>query len=273
MTSTTSTPAAPGRLTPSAARRSEWIKTRSLRSSTVLLATTAVFAAVLGPIQTVGHVLSGAPVAAATVEDVTAALALSGMSSAVITAGILGVLLVTNEFTSGQVRTTLVAVPRRTLLVWSKASVTSVVVAVTGVVATAVALVAAVLILRGGGIDADVSIATGIRLVLGATANLVMWAVLGQAFGWLTRSALGAAMALLGLMLVVPALVGIIPGVGPVAAAWLPSQVSLALMRVDAGTGGPGLVAASVATVAYLVASLVLASVVLRRRDAGGGSS
>lgn len=273
MTSSTVAPATPGQLNGAAARRSEWIKTRSLRSTKVLLATTALFTAGLGPVQAVGYVLSKQPSSAASAEDLTASLALSGMSSAVIAAGILGVLLVSNEFTSGQVHTTLIAVPRRTLLVASKAAVTTTVVALTGAVAAAIALVATVFIVKEGGMGDGMTLGPAAKVVVGATMNLVLWAVLGQALGWLTRSALGGSMALLGLMLVVPALVGIVPGVGPAVAAWLPSQVSLALMRVDPGEGGPGLIPAYLATGIYLVGATVLAALAFRRRDAGGGSS
>ena len=60
---------------------------------------------------------------------------------------------------------------------------------------------------------------------------------------------------------------------GPATSRWLPSEVGLALMRVEPGEGGLGLVVPVVATGAYLVVALTLASVALGRRDMGGGAS
>lgn len=262
-----------GKLTAAAVRRSEWIKFRSMRSTKALLATMFGFAAVLGPVQTLGQVLSKGPAPETSGADFTASLALSGVSSAAIAAGVMGVLLVTNEFTTGQMQTTLVAVPRRALLVIAKATVTAIAVAVTALAATAVAVIAAVRILDAGDLVGGLSAPVGARVALGAAAYLVVWGLLGQALAWLTRSALGAAMALLGLMFVAPALIGIIPVLGPATSRWLPSEVALGLMRVEPGDGGLGPVVSIAVTGAYLVAALILASVAVGRRDMGGGAS
>jgi hypothetical protein len=254
-------------------RRSEWIKSLSLRSTKVLLTTAFGFAALLGPIQTVGQVVSDEPMPATSAADFAVSLAFSGVSSAAIAVGVLGVLLVTNEYTSGQLRNTLVAVPRRTLLVWGKAAVTAATVAATAGAAAAVAVLAAVRILAAGDLASSLSLGVSTRVVLGAAAYLVTWSLLGQALAWLTRSALGAVMALLGLMFVAPALIGIVPGLGPAITRWLPSEVALALMRVDPADGGPGLAVAAAATGVYAVVALAMAAASLSRRDVGGGTS
>jgi len=51
-----------------------------------------------------------------------AAVSLTGVQLAQIAAGVLGVLLITSEYATGLIRTTLAAVPRRLPVLWGKAA-------------------------------------------------------------------------------------------------------------------------------------------------------
>jgi len=94
--------------------RMEWIKLRSLRSTWWVLAVTV--AGAVGIAVAVGL----------NTEDAAADLtnnALAGISLGLLLAGVLGVLVMTGEYTSGMVRATLAAVPNRPLVLAAKAAV------------------------------------------------------------------------------------------------------------------------------------------------------
>ena len=93
--------------------RSEWTKLRSLPSTLWLLLSTFLLVAGGGLVSAL-VALSSLPHGAAAVAafDPTQ-LSLSGVALAELTAGALGVLIMTGEYATGQIRLTLTAVPRR----------------------------------------------------------------------------------------------------------------------------------------------------------------
>ena len=94
--------------------RMEWIKLRSLRSTWWVLAVTV--AGAVGIAVAVG--LNTEDAAADLTNNV-----LAGISLGLLLAGVLGVLVMTGEYTSGMVRATLAAVPNRPLVLAAKAAV------------------------------------------------------------------------------------------------------------------------------------------------------
>jgi hypothetical protein len=94
--------------------RMEWIKLRSLRSTWWVLAVTV--AGAVGIAVAVG--LNTEDAAADLTNNV-----LAGISLGLLLAGVLGVLVMTGEYTSGMVRATLAAVPNRPLVLVAKAAV------------------------------------------------------------------------------------------------------------------------------------------------------
>ena len=96
------------------AARMEWIKLRSLRSTWWVLALTV--AGAIGIAVAVG----------VNTEDAAADLtnnALAGISLGLLLVGVLGVLAMTGEYSSGMIRATLAAVPNRPLVLAAKAGV------------------------------------------------------------------------------------------------------------------------------------------------------
>src|SRR6266705_253722 len=92
----------------------EWIKLRSLRSTWWTLAFTAVAAIAVGV--AVGLNTKNPS------EDLTNN-ALAGVSVGLLLIGVLGVLVMTSEYTSGMIRATLAAAPNRSLVLAAKAAV------------------------------------------------------------------------------------------------------------------------------------------------------
>jgi ABC-2 type transport system permease protein len=114
MTTTAETCVPTGRYGLAQAARMEWIKLRSLRSTWWTLAVTA--AGTVGIGGAVGLNSRNAS------EDLTSN-ALAGVVPGLLLAGALGVLTMTSEYSSGTIRATLAAIPRRPLVLAAKAAV------------------------------------------------------------------------------------------------------------------------------------------------------
>lgn len=121
--------------------RMEWIKLRSLRSTWWTLAVTV--AATVGIGLAVGRTSRDATV------DLTNN-ALAGAVPGVLLAGVLGVLTMTGEYSSGTIRATLAVIPRRPLVLAAKAVVFGAVTLAAGEIASFLAFFAATATLRHG---------------------------------------------------------------------------------------------------------------------------
>jgi ABC-type transport system involved in multi-copper enzyme maturation permease subunit len=183
--------------------------------------------------------------------------------------GVLGVLVISAEYTTGMIRTTLTAVPHRRMLLCAKAAVFTVVAFVVSTVAAFVAFFAGQSVLAGKNADVVLSDPGVLRAVLGAGVYLTLIGLLGLALATLLRRTAGAIATLFGLVLVLPALVDALPSpwntdVGKL----LPINAGRAMFTVrpnpDLLSPGGGLVALLV-TVAVV---FVLALVAIERRDA-----
>ena len=190
---------------------SELLKLRGLRSTIVLLLVAVASIVLLGPINAVGQVVEDEPVHG--VGDALS-LVLMGASNAAILLGVLGVLSATSEYAYDSVHVTFTAVPRRADVVLGKAlALTSALVPVV-MVSVAIAWEAGRRILHHGGADLGWTDPDVVRVWRPTTWYVAGWALLGQSLGWLLRSAVGAASALLGVMFVLPVLTLLIPGRG-----------------------------------------------------------
>jgi ABC-2 type transport system permease protein len=121
--------------------RMEWIKLRSLRSTWWALAATV--AGAVGIAVAVG----------VNTKDAAADLtnnALAGISLGLLLTGVLGVLLMTGEYSSGMIRATLTAIPNRPLVLAAKAAVFGALALTAGEVAAFVAFFAGGAALPGG---------------------------------------------------------------------------------------------------------------------------
>jgi ABC-2 type transport system permease protein len=196
--------------------RSEWAKFWSLRSSWITLGV-AVFLLVLfgavaaytySPDAVAGQ---GPPGPGSGGDSDAVSLALTGVSFASLAVGVLGVLLSAGEYSTGMIRSTLAAVPRRLPVLWSKAAVIG---PITLVLTTLGALLA--FLLGTPGLDGEsISLSLGdagvLRSLAGAGVYLGLVAVFGVALGVLLRSSAGAIAALVGVLLILPGLASLLP--------------------------------------------------------------
>ena len=194
---------------------------------------------------------------------------LRGLFLAQLAIGVLGVLVISSEYTTGMIRTTLAAIPQRQVMLAAKVVVFAVVAFVVATVACVAAFLVGQAILSQKTVGISLSDSGAVRAVLGAAFYLTVIGLLGVALGTLLRRTAGAIATLFGLVLVLPALVSALPSPWDTdVAKYLPSDAGNALFTVRQTSDQlrPG--AAFAVLVAYVVVALALAGVALARRDA-----
>ncbi|ACU40209.1 ABC transporter permease [Actinosynnema pretiosum subsp. pretiosum] len=257
--------------------RFEWVKARSLRGTWVGLAVVVLVLVGFSALATsvsVGAVSTpeGAPGPggpfAATSDPL--AIALTGANLAVLVLGVLGGMAGAREFGSRMISNSVAAVPRRWQVVLAKAVVftaTSLPAALVGVFG---AFWVGMAVLSGG--DADV-VALGdegvLRSVLGMAGYVTAIGLLGLGLGVLLRSTAGSIGAVIGGVLVLPAMAGgLLPDDWTSVLRFLPSSAGASFTTVmAAGDTTLGAGAGAAVLVAWVVGVLVAAGVVFGRRD------
>ncbi len=256
---------------------SEWVKFRSLRSTVITVAVAVLVivgfgalaaAVVSGTITEPAGPGGGGGPQGGFATDATS-ISLAGMALAQIILGILGVLTVTGEYSSGMIRATLAAVPRRLPVLWAKALVVG---ASTIVVAVPSALVAFYVgqAILGDGANVALSDPGVLRAVLGSAGYLTGIALLGVGLGALLRHTAGAIGALFGLLLIAPGLLALIlpSSWSDAIVPYLPSNAGASFTAVTAPDGMLSAGGGAIVLVVWVVALLGGAAVLLRRRDA-----
>ncbi|MFJ5866575.1 ABC transporter permease subunit [Streptomyces parvus] len=237
----------------------EWIKFRSVRSTVwttvataVLPVLGAVFVATTGSLQSGDTVLGGS-------------LTLSVVAQ--MLAAVVGALVVTGEYSSGTIRTTFAARPRRSTVLAAKAALVAGVMYVLALASCTLAY------LVGDALLPEGRYAQGEPLpaLFGIAASFAVAAVLGLAVGTLVRHSAGAVTTVIGLLLL-PSLFGPlfgdaerwIAGLSPTAALEKLTQTSDAASEAVGSLGPwPSLLLVAGYTTALTLGALVL----LRRRD------
>jgi hypothetical protein len=204
---------------------------------------------------------------------------LRGVFLAQLAIGVLGVLVISSEYSTGMIRTTLAAVPQRRILLIAKVIVFALVAFAVALVGCFGAFFAGQAILAGktfttiagATMHAGVSISSpgALRAVVGGAVYLTAIGLLGLALGVLLRRTAGAIATLFGLVLVLPALASALPSPWDTnVTKYLPSDTGLALFSTHHTSDHLTTAAALAVLVAYVVVGLGVAGVALVRRDA-----
>jgi hypothetical protein len=244
---------------------SEWLKFRTLRSTLIVLAAAMLGMVAFGAI--IAHNTRNP--AGLDPEDVVASGPLQGYYLGQLLMAALGVLVVSGEYSSGMIRATLAAVPRRQPVLVAKVVVFTVVVGIAMIAASVVAFLVAQSVLSGYRPTYSLSDGDTLRVVVGTGIYLTLVGLLGSALAWIIRSTPGALVAVVGLILILPVLFELVlPSWGTRVAAYLPTGAGASFstnLRMPHSL--PPWVGLGV-MVAWVVVGLVAASVTLRRRDA-----
>jgi hypothetical protein len=242
---------------------SEWTKLRSVRSTYWTLLIAAVTA--IG-----GSALTAVSEAHASSSpfNPVAGIFIGWLEYPVLAIGILGVLIFTAEYSSGQIRMTFAAVPQRLAVLAAKAGVTGAVTLVFGELLAFVAFFGTQAILSGRRNAISLSQPGVLRAVLIGGFTLCVVAMLGLGLGALIRHTAGA-VATLPALLYLPLLLATLP------APWNDRIGRFTLLfaayqdvtsRPSASLFSPAL--SFVVLIAWPAVALVAAGILLVRRDA-----
>ncbi|RPE41739.1 ABC-type transport system involved in multi-copper enzyme maturation permease subunit [Streptomyces sp. Ag109_O5-1] len=224
---------------------SEWAKLWSLRSTWITLGLGLLFLVAFGLIAA-SHYKSGigSPHRDRDFATATAlSLSLFGTNFAQLALGVLGVLVTAGEYSTGMIRSTLAAVPRRLPVLWSKAAVFGLVALAVGTLGAFVAFLFGSRIVSGTAAAMGLTHAGVVRSLLGAGLYLGLVGVIGTALGALLRSVAGGISVLVASLMLVPGLISLLPSswqdnISP----YLPSNAgeSMFALTHDSTTLSPG---------------------------------
>jgi ABC-2 type transport system permease protein len=247
--------------------RSEWTKLRSVRSTRYVLLAAVVL--------TIGMAITGAAVTVsrwATDPDADfnpLEPSMIGLNFAQLAIGVLGALVISAEYSTGMIRSSLIAVPRRLPVLWGKASVFAGVTLVLMVPAALVAFFISQSILSGQNLQIAFSHTGVARAVIGSGAYLAVIGVFALGLGAIIRNTAGAISAFAGILFVLPGIMQVLPSswndaVGP----YLPSNAGQQIMSIvqDPHMLSPWVGFAVLC--GYTVVAMAIAAVLLVRRDA-----
>ncbi|GIJ50684.1 ABC transporter permease [Virgisporangium aliadipatigenens] len=245
--------------------RAEFTKLRSVPSTAWSLATAVVLVVAFAAMYSTLRVTR--PPADPAAFDATA-VALAGVSLAQIAVGVLGVLLVTGEYATGLIRTSVTAVPTRLPLLWGKSVAFGLVTAAVAVPAVVGAFFVGQSVLRREHLDVAFGAPGVARAVLGGALYLVGVGLLGLALGALLRNTAGAVSALFGMLFALQMVAGMLPeSISDDINKYLPAPAGLAVTYVDHDRYSLGPWAGFGVFCLYVGVLLGLAAWRLRRRD------
>jgi ABC-2 type transport system permease protein len=257
------------------ALRAEWTKLRTVPGTWSILAAVCVLTVAVGAAT---EAATRCGVGTRCAIDPTR-VSLTGIEVGQAVVAVLAVLMISGEYSTGMIRTTFTAMPRRWTVLAAKAAVLTGLVLPAAVAAVAGSLAAGRLILSGNGITAAhgfavVSLAHGptVRAATGSVLYLALVGLLSLGIATIVRDSAAATGAVLG-MLYVPPMIALFLGSERTWQHWVeryaPTNAGLAIMNT---TGVHSLVISPWAGLgvlaAWAVAALLVAAVLLRFRDA-----
>lgn len=255
------------RVTPPRVVLSEWTKFRSLRSTVYTLLVAVVLMIGIGALFTA--ITANQPGGLDPGQTATST-SLTGTFFAQLAIGVLAVLLITGEYSTGMIRSSLTVVPGRLPMLWAKITVFTAVVFATMLIAGVVAFFVGQTLLSGQDLDASLADPDALRSVVGAALYVTVAGITALALGALLRNTAAAITTFVAVFFVIPPLTLLLP------ASWndrfvqyLPSNAGGVLI------GGPSAVAHPLqpwtgfaVMCGYAVVLIGLAAWRLRRADA-----
>ncbi|TDD64345.1 ABC transporter permease [Actinomadura rubrisoli] len=253
--------------------RAEWTKIRSVRStfwSLILLVVLDLgFTALFVGLTVAQWDDTDAGDRATIAADPTSMILGSGFFLSQLAVCVLGVLVIASEYSTGMIRASLLAVPRRLPMLWAKAAVFGLVILVLGIGVSFLSFFIGAAFLHD---KAPVSLGDAgvLRAVIGGGLYLAMLGLFALAVGAILRHPAGGITGVIGFVLVLSPLAQLLPGsIGDHVHAYLPSEAGHLIAQAHQGkddllTPWQGF---GVFTL-WTVGLLAVAAVLLKRRDA-----
>ncbi|TFD30304.1 ABC transporter permease subunit [Cryobacterium cryoconiti] len=251
--------------------RSEWIKLWSLRSTVWSFALVIVVSVGMALLIALASRLDQSGVAIPPEAQVGYVVTAStvGIFFAQMIVAVLGVMSVTGEYSTGMIKSSLTAVPKRLPMLAAKGVVVFVATYLVGLGSILAAYLMASLVLAQSDISAGLAEPDMLRGLFAGPLFLALIAVFALGMGTVFRSTAGGIATVLGILLVLPIVLGLIP------AEWATSASPYLI-----GNAGPEIVASSgfsevkegwqnlLIVLGWVAVSSVLAALLLKRRDA-----
>ncbi|MEV5749329.1 ABC transporter permease [Actinoallomurus sp. NPDC052308] len=252
---------------------SEWTKIRSVRStvwSLILLVVldlgfTALFMAV-----TVAQWDKTDPAGRASVAaDPASTILGSGFFLSQLTVCVLGVMVMASEYSTGMIRASLLAVPRRLPMLAAKATVFGLLILVLGTVVSFASFFIGAPILHSK-VPVSLSDPGVLRAIVGGGLYLALLGLFALAIGGIVRHTAAGITGVIGFVLVLAPLTQLLPGsIGKHVHAYLPSEAGHLIAQAHQGKSdlltpwqGFGVFCL------WIVVMLAIAAILLKRRDA-----
>jgi ABC-2 type transport system permease protein len=257
-----------GKVTQARVALSEWTKLRSVRSTRWSFLAAVVFAIGIAALVCFGgahqypHMDPREQANFNALDHVFA-----GVQLAQLAIGVLGVLVITAEYSTGMIRASMTAVPKRLPVLWGKALVFAATTAALMIPAVFIAFFVGNAILSRHHINIAFTHPGVPRAVIGAGLYLVVVGLFALGLGTIVRNTAGGIALFAGIMFVIPPLLNVLPSnwnnaISP----YLPLSAGEAIMSLSSWHGrspwaGLGLF------FFYALAALAIGAVLLRRRD------
>jgi ABC-2 type transport system permease protein len=247
--------------------RMEWRKLRTVRSTWYILAVFAAAMIGLAMLVLKNENYAQLPAAGRASFDPTYD-AFLGLVLGQLLLGVLGVLAITTEFSSGMIRATFGAAPRRPLVLAAKAAVLGGVTLAAGEIAAFAAFLAGQAMLKAPAPHATLGQPGVLRAVAMAGAYPALIALISLGIGAIIRHTAGAICALVGMVFVLPLLFSLSNSLRDTAQKFLPDTMRNSLIAVKpvGHLLSPGLTFGLLC--AYALAALAAGAWALARRDA-----
>jgi ABC-type transport system involved in multi-copper enzyme maturation permease subunit len=249
--------------------RSEWTKLRSVRSTYWALIVAALLGIGLGAL--ISGISANHYATDPTVQHNWNATdrSLRSLAIAQLAFAILGVMVVTGEYSTGMIRTSLAAVPKRGRMLAAKALVWTAVALVAGEVISFITFLVGQALISGKAPSATLASHDALRAVIGAGLYLAVLGLLGTAVGVLLRHAAAAIGTMVALLLVLPGIAAALPASwsNPIERWWPTNagqQVAVVVRDNHTLPAWTGFLIMVVFTAVVLTAAFVM----LERRDA-----
>jgi ABC-2 type transport system permease protein len=213
----------PARTAPVAARQtlkvtqprvllSEWTKFRSLRSTVWTLLTAVVLTIGIGALfsaVTANQYHTFSPADKASFSPITTSL--NGMIFAQLAIGVLGVLMISGEYSTGMIRSSLTAVPKRLPVLWAKLGIFAGAVFTLMLVTSFVSFFLGQALLSSHHLNTSISAPGALRSVIGAALYVTVAGMIGMAVGALLRNTAAGISTFVAAFFVIPPLTDLLP--------------------------------------------------------------
>lgn len=201
-----------GRVAQRRVARSEWTKLWSLRSTRWSLLAAVVSMVGIGLIISAVQMSRWSSLSfhdRSTFDSID--VGVSGYHLALLAIGVLGVLVISGEYSTGMIRSSLMAVPKRLPVLWAKLGVFCAVTFVLMLAATFVSFFGVQGIVTSHHVQHSLGDPHALRAVVGTALFLTVLGALGVGLGALVRNTAGGIASFVGLLFVLPGITALLP--------------------------------------------------------------